>query len=117
MVEKRKYGVPKKRGLTKKTLRKYPHLKKVITRVDSAKSVRHKMLAEFDKARCHYCHRKLRRDTATLDHIFPKSRGGKISAENCVLACKFCNKLKGSMPYDRFKSLVIKMGIDVLELS
>jgi 5-methylcytosine-specific restriction endonuclease McrA len=32
----------------------------------------------------------------TLDHVFPKSRGGKTQWENLVTACKKCNTYKGN---------------------
>jgi 5-methylcytosine-specific restriction endonuclease McrA len=31
----------------------------------------------------------------TIDHVVPKSRGGKSTFENCVTACKPCNHRKG----------------------
>ena len=46
-----------------------------------------------DGFKCAYCGaRKLR---LTIDHIIPKSRGGKSTFENCVAACKPCNLKKG----------------------
>ena len=32
----------------------------------------------------------------TIDHIIPRSRGGKSNWINCVLACNKCNAKKGS---------------------
>lgn len=31
----------------------------------------------------------------TIDHVTPKSKGGKSSFENCVTSCKPCNNKKG----------------------
>jgi 5-methylcytosine-specific restriction endonuclease McrA len=31
----------------------------------------------------------------TIDHVVPKSKGGKSTFENCVTACKSCNHTKG----------------------
>jgi 5-methylcytosine-specific restriction endonuclease McrA len=46
-----------------------------------------------DGFKCAYCGtHKLR---LTIDHIIPKSRGGKSTFENCVAACKPCNLAKG----------------------
>lgn len=42
---------------------------------------------------CQYCG-KLTKEL-TLDHVVPKSRGGKHSWDNLVSACKSCNHRKG----------------------
>lgn len=46
-----------------------------------------------DGYRCGYCGS---RDMLTLDHVFPKSRGGKDSWQNLVTACQKCNTYKGN---------------------
>ena len=33
---------------------------------------------------------------AAIDHVLPRSRGGLLTWQNCVLACVACNKRKGS---------------------
>jgi 5-methylcytosine-specific restriction endonuclease McrA len=43
---------------------------------------------------CQYCGNT--RDL-TLDHVHPRSRGGKTSWENLVSACKSCNNRKGDL--------------------
>ncbi len=45
-----------------------------------------------DDYRCQYCGTK--GNMITVDHIIPKSRGGKNSFENCVASCKKCNNDK-----------------------
>lgn len=45
-----------------------------------------------DGYRCQYCGRK---DALTLDHVMPKSRGGRDTWQNLVTACQKCNTLKG----------------------
>lgn len=46
-----------------------------------------------DKHTCVYCGSK---EKLTLDHIMPKSRGGKNTWENLVTACFPCNHRKGA---------------------
>jgi 5-methylcytosine-specific restriction endonuclease McrA len=46
-----------------------------------------------DGFRCAYCGAGPR--DLTLDHIIPKSKGGKSTFENCVACCKPCNHRKG----------------------
>ncbi len=49
-----------------------------------------------DQYTCHYCGCRPGTDTLTIDHVLPRSRGGRTSWENCVLACEDCNKKKGN---------------------
>jgi 5-methylcytosine-specific restriction endonuclease McrA len=53
-------------------------------------------LFKRDKYTCQYCGIQPGPSELTMDHIFPKSRGGLSSFENCVLACVNCNKLKAN---------------------
>jgi 5-methylcytosine-specific restriction endonuclease McrA len=55
---------------------------------------RHRILAR-DRYRCQYCGRRGTAFDLTLDHILPKSRGGRTAAENLVASCKRCNNRKG----------------------
>ena len=50
-----------------------------------------------DHFTCQYCGRKPPREDLTIDHVLPKSRGGRSEWENVVLACQRCNAKKGSM--------------------
>jgi 5-methylcytosine-specific restriction endonuclease McrA len=46
-----------------------------------------------DGFKCAYCGNEKR--GLTIDHVIPKSRGGKTNFENCVCSCKPCNNKKG----------------------
>ena len=46
-----------------------------------------------DGFQCAYCGK--RGDRLSIDHIIPKSRGGKTDFDNCVAACHRCNLKKG----------------------
>lgn len=46
-----------------------------------------------DGFKCAYC--GIAGERLTIDHIVPKSRGGKTDFENCVASCKPCNNKKG----------------------
>ena len=48
-----------------------------------------------DNYSCAYCKKQLEPHELSVDHILPKSRGGKETWENLVTACKSCNCLKG----------------------
>jgi 5-methylcytosine-specific restriction endonuclease McrA len=49
-----------------------------------------------DKFRCQYCGEKKAVTALTLDHIFPRSRGGDNSPVNVVTACMACNNRKSN---------------------
>jgi 5-methylcytosine-specific restriction endonuclease McrA len=48
-----------------------------------------------DEFTCQYCGKRSAVERLSVDHILPRSRGGKTSWENCVLACVVCNARKG----------------------
>jgi 5-methylcytosine-specific restriction endonuclease McrA len=47
-----------------------------------------------DDGHCQYTGRRLRAHEGNIDHILPRSRGGKTTWENCVLASKDVNSRK-----------------------
>jgi 5-methylcytosine-specific restriction endonuclease McrA len=60
-----------------------------------------------DGFKCAYCGEKSQK--LTIDHIIPRSRGGKDSFENCVAACRSCNRRKGGrIPSEANMHLVLK---------
>ncbi len=48
-----------------------------------------------DNFQCQYCLRELSSREATLDHVVPRSQGGKTSWDNIVCCCSSCNRRKG----------------------
>lgn len=46
---------------------------------------------------CTYCRRPLPTRGTTLDHIRPRSRGGRTTVRNVVLCCGECNSRKGNL--------------------
>lgn len=49
-----------------------------------------------DLGTCQYCSRKINIKECTIDHVVPKSKGGKHMWSNIVLSCSKCNQKKGS---------------------
>ena len=48
-----------------------------------------------DSNRCQYCGKRMPTTELSLDHVLPKSQGGKSSWENIVCCCVKCNVKKG----------------------
>lgn len=62
-----------------------------------AKRDKLKAMLRADNPHCAYCGKRVGRETATLDHIIAKSRGGKNTFDNYKLCCGVCNNSKGSL--------------------
>lgn len=71
------------------------HIRLTITdaeRVWRVPPVNRKEVLRRDKYACQYCgHTK----QLTLDHVLPRSKGGKHTWDNVVIACERCNSRKG----------------------
>ena len=48
-----------------------------------------------DKYTCQYCGENPPRSQLNLDHVIPRSHGGRTSWENVVCSCVDCNRRKG----------------------
>jgi 5-methylcytosine-specific restriction endonuclease McrA len=51
---------------------------------------------ERDGGQCQYTGKKLAPHEGNIDHVLPRSRGGQTTWENCVLADRQINSLKGN---------------------
>ena len=58
-----------------------------------------------DRHRCQYCRST---DRLTIDHVMPKSRGGKDTWENLVAACVPCNNRKGNRTPDEAEMTLLR---------
>jgi 5-methylcytosine-specific restriction endonuclease McrA len=47
-----------------------------------------------DDGICQYCGEKVGKNSVTIDHVIPKSRGGTTDFLNCVISCSKCNGIK-----------------------
>lgn len=52
------------------------------------------MIYYRDNFRCAYCGKMLRDNELTIDHVVPRSKGGKWSWNNLVTCCTQCNRKK-----------------------
>ncbi len=64
-----------------------------------------------DNNQCQYCANHFSTDKLTMDHVLPKSRGGKNTWENLVAACMKCNQKKGSRTTKESGMLLLKKPV------
>lgn len=87
----------------------YKYLEKEVQRKhDERVSIRKKVF-ESANGKCLMCGKELQMDNPkeidtymTIDHIFPKSKGGKDDVNNYQCLCQKCNRIKGDIvtPYN-----------------
>ena len=66
-----------------------------------------------DGPACVWCGRELWRRDLTREHVVPRSRGGHMTLENAVVACRRCNRRRGSKPVDAYVRDLMREGADV----
>lgn len=65
-----------------------------------------------DGHRCQYCGRRQPASRLTVDHVVPRSRGGRSSWTNVVAACMTCNTRKGGkLPWEVGMRLLRPPGV------
>lgn len=62
-----------------------------------------------DEGRCQYCGDHVSVSTFTIDHVTPKTAGGKTVWENVVACCYECNQKKGDKHLKDLNFKLIKM--------
>ena len=60
----------------------------------------------YGRMTCAYCGCELNVNTATLDHVVPRSRSGHNGPTNIVVACGHCNSRKRNAPLSAFLRLL-----------
>lgn len=68
-------------------------------------------LIERDGAVCVWCGRAPWRSDLTAEHIVPRSRGGRTSPENLTIACRSCNKRRGTKPVVAYVRSLLDEGV------
>ncbi|QTN32962.1 HNH endonuclease [Akkermansiaceae bacterium] len=65
-------------------------------------------LWERDGGRCQYSGRKLAVHEADIDHILPRSRGGRDAWDNCVISDRNINRRKGARTPEEARLTLIR---------
>lgn len=61
-----------------------------------------------DNNTCQYCNSKPGVSLLSIDHVIPRSQGGKSTLENCVLACVTCNGKKANRTPEQARMKLLK---------
>jgi 5-methylcytosine-specific restriction endonuclease McrA len=69
-----------------------------------------------DEGRCQYCSRRISLKNFTLDHVVPKSTGGKTVWTNVVACCYECNQKKGNQTLKESGMGLLKTPIKPMSL-
>jgi len=70
-------------------------------------------LAEAQNWRCCWCGQHCvpesnKHNSATIEHVTPRSQGGTDTWENFAMSCNRCNQARGVRPVERFVDIVQK---------
>jgi 5-methylcytosine-specific restriction endonuclease McrA len=65
-----------------------------------------------DNGTCQYTGRKLTPNEANIDHVLPRSKGGKTDWTNCVLSHKKINSLKGDKMLEEIGLKLIREPVE-----
>ncbi|OVA16408.1 HNH endonuclease [Macleaya cordata] len=83
-----------------------PHLLQVVKRRKIKQNLSRKNILFRDVFTCQYCSS---RESLTIDHVLPISRGGEWKWENLVTACARCNSRKGQKTVEEANMKLIKV--------
>ncbi|MFL5320661.1 MAG: HNH endonuclease [Myxococcaceae bacterium] len=64
-----------------------------------------------DQDTCQYCSKTLPRSDLNLDHVIPRSQGGKTTWENVVCSCVPCNLRKGGRTPEQAAMRLLKKPV------
>ncbi len=64
-----------------------------------------------DRNRCQYCGKRFTTNELSLDHVIPRSMGGKSAWENIVCACAQCNVKKGGRTPQQARMTLIQKPV------
>ena len=73
-------------------------LKGVFKRGNVGKNIKlnRRSLFERDNGACQYCNLSVNYKNFEMEHVIPRSKGGKTIWENIVVSCRKCNSKKGA---------------------
>jgi hypothetical protein len=82
---------------------KYPAITFGISNMSLSKKIAKKYALDCCKKTCGYCGGAVSDIDFAVDHVEPKSKGGKDSLGNIILVCKSCNSAKSNRSLEWFR--------------
>ena len=70
-----------------------------------------KNILRRDDYMCQYCGCELTKENCTIDHIIPRSRGGKHEWKNVTSCCLRCNRKKGNRTPEEAKMFLLNQPV------
>ena len=89
----------------------------IVKYVFSGFSASRKNICARDENTCQYCAVKFQIAELTIDHVFPKSRGGKNEWDNLVASCRKCNQRKGNRTPEEAETELLKEPVKPKNIS
>jgi len=94
---------------------RYKHFRPRVVRLNNFKKspnyfikLSRRAIYDRDAGICQYCGIEVDRKSFTIDHVYPRSRGGKTVWSNIVVCCKDCNNSKDDMTPEEANMRLIK---------
>lgn len=60
---------------------------------------------------CCFCGRLLSLQGATIEHVVPRSKGGKHESGNLLLSCHRCNHQRGAEEFGAFRARMVQAKV------
>jgi hypothetical protein len=74
--------------------------------------VRLDVIIERDGGCCAWCGAEVWRRDLTLEHVLPRSGGGITTDDNALVACRRCNRARGSRPVVAYVRSLQAAGVE-----
>jgi len=91
--EWKKRNIEKVRAMVRINVKRRKALKRNAKRIER---VSLDIVFARDRGICSLCHKKVKKEDASVDHIIPLSKGGDHTYQNCTLAHRKCNSSKNN---------------------
>jgi hypothetical protein len=68
------------------------------------REIKRQLFGQHTHRPCCFCERPLSFDAATLEHVIPRSKRGRLVLANLKISCSPCNRERGDGDFEAFKA-------------